>query len=31
MAADNVSGGYGRDARIAIERVAAALISCGCR
>jgi D-alanyl-D-alanine carboxypeptidase/D-alanyl-D-alanine-endopeptidase (penicillin-binding protein 4) len=31
MAADNVAGGYGRDARIAIERVAAALIACGCR
>lgn len=30
MAADNVAAGYGRDARIAIERVAAALISCGC-
>jgi D-alanyl-D-alanine carboxypeptidase/D-alanyl-D-alanine-endopeptidase (penicillin-binding protein 4) len=31
MAADNITGGLGRDARIAIERVAAALISCGCR
>jgi D-alanyl-D-alanine carboxypeptidase/D-alanyl-D-alanine-endopeptidase (penicillin-binding protein 4) len=31
MAADHVTGGLGRDARIAIERVAAALISCGCR
>jgi D-alanyl-D-alanine carboxypeptidase/D-alanyl-D-alanine-endopeptidase (penicillin-binding protein 4) len=30
MAADHVTGGLGRDARIAIERVAAALISCGC-
>jgi len=30
MAADNVTGGLGRDARVAIERVAAALISCGC-
>jgi D-alanyl-D-alanine carboxypeptidase/D-alanyl-D-alanine-endopeptidase (penicillin-binding protein 4) len=31
MAADHVTGGLGRDARIGIERVAAALISCGCR
>jgi D-alanyl-D-alanine carboxypeptidase/D-alanyl-D-alanine-endopeptidase (penicillin-binding protein 4) len=31
MAADHVTGGLGRDARIAIERVAAALLSCGCR
>jgi D-alanyl-D-alanine carboxypeptidase/D-alanyl-D-alanine-endopeptidase (penicillin-binding protein 4) len=31
MAADHVTGGLGRDARVAIERVAAALISCGCR